>query len=790
MATRKLNIKATIDNKQAKKGLKDTNKSMKDLGKAGNESAKKINKSFSDASKSMKKLNKQSNTTSKTITTGTKNMTKGMRRYSREVNHANKEVKKLQSSMKRTNRMSVNVSHGGGGGGGGGGIGGIGTLAAAGALGGMAQARSADVKHHLFQTGQYRAAYESAASSMSSFSKNLIAIGVAAAAATATIIVLKKVLDFGRQGASIRDLEAGFTNYTASLGANSKKILADLTAVSAGTIAQSDLMRAAGNAMLLGIPAQKLAGLMKVARASMVITGQTTTEAFNDITLAVGRGSKMILDNLGIIVDVEKAYASYADELGVTKDQLTDIDKKQAFLNETMKKGNDIIEKLGHIKRHLDVYDQLSATLKDTGDTLLKHLGDVLEPYAKKLGEILKNYNAIQRAKLHFDGMEDVATLGTVDVIDYQLRKVREGIKEVEDEYAGLKNKLKPETFEYNFGGDYHKKMDPKKEQERKLLSRRADVVSIDQYKANADAEMAAANEKKRTDAIAEVNRTASEEARKTKEAAQIAENANMTSLYVEWEEGEFKRREIAGDAQIAQQEAISKGLLEKEEIKLEKSITLWQEYVDSILPLMEQIDQIAAYSIQEFAYGFSDAFVEFTSGALSAKEAFRDFAADFLKHVAKMITEALILLAIQSALGFATSGTGSATGNPAHTGNLSGGMKKIALPSATPKMASGGIVTSPTLAMIGEGGESEAVIPLSKLDRMIGGNSGVFNSVVNVTVNGGGGGGGAGGDMTKEQATNLGMQVDKIVTEKITEQLVKQKRVGGLLNKSNMRTN
>lgn len=36
------------------------------------------------------------------------------------------------------------------------------------------------------------------------------------------------------------------------------------------------------------------------------------------------------------------------------------------------------------------------------------------------------------------------------------------------------------------------------------------------------------------------------------------------------------------------------------------------------------------------------------------------------------------------------------------------------------PKLANGGIVTSPTLAMVGEGGESEAVIPLSKLDQML----------------------------------------------------------------------
>lgn len=36
-------------------------------------------------------------------------------------------------------------------------------------------------------------------------------------------------------------------------------------------------------------------------------------------------------------------------------------------------------------------------------------------------------------------------------------------------------------------------------------------------------------------------------------------------------------------------------------------------------------------------------------------------------------------------------------------------------------KLATGGIVTKPTLAMIGEGGESEAVIPLSKLENIVG---------------------------------------------------------------------
>jgi hypothetical protein len=48
--------------------------------------------------------------------------------------------------------------------------------------------------------------------------------------------------------------------------------------------------------------------------------------------------------------------------------------------------------------------------------------------------------------------------------------------------------------------------------------------------------------------------------------------------------------------------------------------------------------------------------------------------------------------------------------------------------------LASGGIVTAPTLAMIAEGGESEAVIPLSKLGNMMGGG----DTNLNIHVNGG----------------------------------------------------
>lgn len=56
------------------------------------------------------------------------------------------------------------------------------------------------------------------------------------------------------------------------------------------------------------------------------------------------------------------------------------------------------------------------------------------------------------------------------------------------------------------------------------------------------------------------------------------------------------------------------------------------------------------------------------------------------------------------------------------------------------PELAKGGIATRSTLANIGEGGEPEAVMPLSKLDRMLSSEGGVnvtFSPVINITGGG-----------------------------------------------------
>ena len=94
----------------------------------------------------------------------------------------------------------------------------------------------------------------------------------------------------------------------------------------------------------------------------------------------------------------------------------------------------------------------------------------------------------------------------------------------------------------------------------------------------------------------------------------------------------------------------------------------------------------------------------------------------DMTLQLAQMVIQALIFKGIMTALGM-----GGPVGSTSDlTGGLLGGLGKLL---GFTKMAEGGIVSKPTFAMVGEGGESEAVMPLSKLDSIL---SSAFTSGAN----------------------------------------------------------
>jgi hypothetical protein len=100
-----------------------------------------------------------------------------------------------------------------------------------------------------------------------------------------------------------------------------------------GTVSDLELATQANKAFKLGVVengrefGQLAEGVNAIARQ----LGEDSTQLMDNATTAIGRGSALILDNLGIILDNAKAQEIYAASLGKSVSELTEFEKSQAF---------------------------------------------------------------------------------------------------------------------------------------------------------------------------------------------------------------------------------------------------------------------------------------------------------------------------------------------------------------------------------------------------------------------------------------------------------------------------
>ena len=114
-----------------------------------------------------------------------------------------------------------------------------------------------------------------------------------------------------------------------------------------------------------------------------------------------------------------------------------------------------------------------------------------------------------------------------------------------------------------------------------------------------------------------------------------------------------------------------------------------------------ETLTEIKNSAVNGLANGLTDAMLSVADGTKKAKDAFKDFAVQFLKDIAKMIIQALILKAVKSVGGFSDGGAvgdGGGTQNRASGGFVSGA--GTATSDSIPARLSNGEFVQPTSAV------------------------------------------------------------------------------------------
>ena len=86
----------------------------------------------------------------------------------------------------------------------------------------------------------------------------------------------------------------------------------------------------------------KASDLARLAQDAAVIAGENSSQAFTALTTIIATGNTLMARRRGLMVDFEGAYKTLGEQLGKTKNEMTDAELSQARLNEVMSKGETI----------------------------------------------------------------------------------------------------------------------------------------------------------------------------------------------------------------------------------------------------------------------------------------------------------------------------------------------------------------------------------------------------------------------------------------------------------------
>ena len=201
----------------------------------------------------------------------------------------------------------------------------------------------------------------------------------------------RQLIEFARKAAQVEAMGTAFN--TLSGGTENANIAMDkLTKATDGTMSKFDLFQQANNAMILGVSknSDEMSEMFDMAQRLGRALGVDTKRSVESLITGIGRQSRLMLDNIGIIVKSDQAYVAYAEKLGITVDKLTEADKKQAFLNATLEAARKKVAQLGdEVLSPIDSFNKLSASWDNFTVSVGNAMMDVFQPLLNILSSIL-----------------------------------------------------------------------------------------------------------------------------------------------------------------------------------------------------------------------------------------------------------------------------------------------------------------------------------------------------------------------------------------------------------------
>ena len=208
----------------------------------------------------------------------------------------------------------------------------------------------------------------------------------------ANVFAISAAFNFLKRAGDLGALTRGQEAYAIKTGKSLALLTSRVQEATGGLLTFDDASQAVAIGTAAGLSSDQLESLATVAKNASVALGRDLTDSFNRLTRGAIKAEPELLDELGIVLRLEKATEDYARVINKNAKELTQFEKTQAVVNAVLEQG---ISKFDDVGTNVNQVARLGKAFDD----LLKKLSKIIEPFATFIsGALVNNVEALAAA--------------------------------------------------------------------------------------------------------------------------------------------------------------------------------------------------------------------------------------------------------------------------------------------------------------------------------------------------------------------------------------------------------
>tara|TARA_Y100001960_G_C14784043_1_gene889746 strand:- start:6308 stop:9490 length:3183 start_codon:yes stop_codon:yes gene_type:complete len=193
------------------------------------------------------------------------------------------------------------------------------------------------------------------------------------AVVAANVFALSEAFRLLSDASAVDRLEDVSTVISAGIGVSIAGTADAMKEATDGAISYQAALRQAAAATAFGFDTQQIEDFTQVARRASVVLGVEMTDALNRVIRGISKAEVELLDELGVTVRLNEAFARYAAEHNIAANSLNSFQRQQALANEVILKSE---QNLGAADEALQstAWEQFGANISSATNQLLRFL--------------------------------------------------------------------------------------------------------------------------------------------------------------------------------------------------------------------------------------------------------------------------------------------------------------------------------------------------------------------------------------------------------------------------------